>query len=186
MRAALAQQRPIVFGVSVYESFESGTVAASGVVPMPSPHEGMLGGHAMLAAGYDDSRRVFIVRNSWGVDWGLKGYCTMPYDYLTNPDLCFGLLGHQHRGSTPIMIGRLLILAGLMIAIGAPAHAASKPARDGLAYPPVAVLEAELRLPRGAQIPKLIPWGGHLFRPYYIGARARGGGRYTVELQLVR
>ena len=46
-----------------------------------------MGGHAVLAVGYDDATSRFIVRNSWGDGWGLAGYFTIPYDYLTNPDL---------------------------------------------------------------------------------------------------
>ena len=54
---------------------------------MPGPSETVLGGHAVLCVGYDDKTQRFLVRNSWGVDWGLKGYFTMPYAYLTNNNL---------------------------------------------------------------------------------------------------
>jgi C1A family cysteine protease len=56
-------------------------------VSLPEPGERLVGGHAVLAVGYNDADRRFIVRNSWGVGWGLRGYCTMPYDYLANRDL---------------------------------------------------------------------------------------------------
>lgn len=87
MRACLAEGYPFVFGFSVYESFESDQVAKSGVVPMPKPGERQLGGHAVLGVGYNDAQRRFIVRNSWGTDWGMKGYFTMPYDYVANRNL---------------------------------------------------------------------------------------------------
>jgi C1A family cysteine protease len=40
-----------------------------------------------MAVGYDDSQQRFIVRNSWGANWGMKGYFTMPYAYLTEQNL---------------------------------------------------------------------------------------------------
>jgi len=87
MKACLAEGFPFVLGFSVYESFESDQVASTGIVPMPAKNEQMLGGHAVLAVGYDDTKQHWIVRNSWGQDWGIKGYFQMPYDYLTNPKL---------------------------------------------------------------------------------------------------
>jgi C1A family cysteine protease len=87
MRACLAAGFPFVFGFSVYESFESERVAASGVVPMPKRTERILGGHAVLAVGYDHAKRRFLVRNSWGTVWGMKGYFTIPYAYLDDRDL---------------------------------------------------------------------------------------------------
>ena len=84
MRACLADGYPFVFGFTVYESFESQRVAATGIVPMPRPREKVLGGHAVLAVGYDDAKKRFLVRNSWGTGWGMNGYFTMHYDYLTS------------------------------------------------------------------------------------------------------
>ena len=82
MRICLAERYPFVFGFTVYEAFESPAVAKSGVLNMPGPKEKVVGGHAVMAAGYDDSQKRFIIRNSWDTDWGRKGYFTMPYDYL--------------------------------------------------------------------------------------------------------
>ena len=87
LRGCLAEGFPVVFGFTVYESFESEEVAKTGIVPMPKDTESVLGGHAVLCVGYDDSKKTFIVQNSWGTDWGDKGFFYMPYDYLTNPDL---------------------------------------------------------------------------------------------------
>ena len=87
MKGCLAAGFPFIFGFSVYESFESQTVASTGVVNMPLPKEKLLGGHAVLAVGYNDSESRFIVRNSWGDKWGQKGYFTMPYTYLLDGNL---------------------------------------------------------------------------------------------------
>lgn len=80
----LASGFPFVFGFSVYESFESASVANTGVVPMPRLGERVLGGHAVVACGYDMTSSRFVVRNSWGGKWGKGGYFTMPFAYLTD------------------------------------------------------------------------------------------------------
>lgn len=86
MQACLTGGFPIVVGFTVYESFESQAVANTGVVPMPGPGEQVLGGHCTLLVGFD-LKGSWILRNSWGSDWGTDGYFTMPQAYLTNPKL---------------------------------------------------------------------------------------------------
>lgn len=87
MRTCLSDGFPFVFGFTVYESFESAEVARTGIVNMPKRTERILGGHAVLAVGYDNTTKRFIVRNSWGVGWGIRGYFTIPYAYLTDRNL---------------------------------------------------------------------------------------------------
>ena len=86
LQAMLAQGYPVVFGFTVYESFESQEVAASGVVSMPGTNEQSVGGHAVLLCGYDATTKMFLVRNSWG-DWGQGGYFWMPFAYVCDPFL---------------------------------------------------------------------------------------------------
>jgi len=88
MKGCLASGLPIVLGISVYESFESQQVARSGIVPMPPISEKLLGGHAILAVGYNDAEQRFVMRNSWGTSWGMQGHFTIPYAYLTDSNLC--------------------------------------------------------------------------------------------------
>jgi len=57
-------------------------VATTGIMPMPKKGEQVLGGHCVAMVGYDDSKQVIICRNSWGADWGMAGYFTMPYAFL--------------------------------------------------------------------------------------------------------
>ncbi len=45
------------------------------------------GHHAMVIVGFSDELKAFIVRNSWGEDWGEQGYCFMPYAYIENEKL---------------------------------------------------------------------------------------------------
>ena len=87
MKGCLAAGFPFVFGFTVYESFEFNDVAQTGNVPMPRFDEQIMGGHAVLAVGYDDGDRLFICRNSWGADWGDAGYFYMPYAYLLDNNL---------------------------------------------------------------------------------------------------
>jgi C1A family cysteine protease len=87
MKGCLASGFPFVFGFTVYESFESAQTAKTGVVSMPGSSEQCLGGHAVMAVGYNERRQSFWVRNSWGAAWGLKGYFLMPYAYLLHPGL---------------------------------------------------------------------------------------------------
>ena len=75
----LTHKIPIVFGIMLYESFMSDSVARDGMVPMPQVTEKPVGGHAMLIVGTTDTH--FIVRNSWGQGWGDGGYCYIPHDY---------------------------------------------------------------------------------------------------------
>jgi C1A family cysteine protease len=87
LKGCIASGFPFVFGFTVYDGFESPEVAKTGVLNMPGPKEKVQGGHAVLAVGYDDSTQRFTVRNSWGKDWGIKGYFTIPYSYLTTTNL---------------------------------------------------------------------------------------------------
>lgn len=79
---------PVVFGFLVYSSFESDEVAQTGVMPLPQHGEQVLGGHAIMAVGYDDASQRLLIRNSWSDSWGQQGYFTMPYAYAVNSKYC--------------------------------------------------------------------------------------------------
>jgi C1A family cysteine protease len=87
VRGCLADGYPFAFGFSVYDAFESDEVARTGILTFPKSDETMLGGHAVVCVGYDNDKSIIFVRNSWGTDWGLSGYFTMPYEYLLDRDL---------------------------------------------------------------------------------------------------
>lgn len=87
IKKTLASGYPIVFGFTVYDAFESESMAEFGDLSLPRANERLIGGHAVLCVGYNDHKKRVIVRNSWGSDWGQDGYFTMPFGYISNPSL---------------------------------------------------------------------------------------------------
>lgn len=87
LKSALYNGYPVAISVNLYSSFGNGN---GGVIPMPKSREtsyGAHGSHAMVIVGYDDDEQWFIVRNSWGTNFGDNGYCYMPYAYISDEDL---------------------------------------------------------------------------------------------------
>jgi len=114
IKQCLVNNFPVVIGIAVYASFESNAVSSNGMLPMPDLiNETCLGGHAVVVCGYNDNlqwyqnavtvnlhgkatttqttsplnKGMWIVRNSWGKNWGAGGYFYIPYPYLINTDL---------------------------------------------------------------------------------------------------
>lgn len=87
MLSCLAAGFPFVFGFTVYPSLMMEEPSKTGIVRMPDKDETPMGGHAVVAVGYDLDKDYYIVRNSWGEDWGDKGYMYMPRKYVEDPNL---------------------------------------------------------------------------------------------------
>jgi C1A family cysteine protease len=103
----LAAGRAVIIGIQVYDGdhgLESTSAAQTGMVEMPAPNANALGGHAVLLVGYDDRNTVndkgghavanplkgrYIVRNSWGPDWGENGHFFLPQDFVHNPNYAY-------------------------------------------------------------------------------------------------
>ena len=91
IKTNLAAGLPSMFGFTVYNSIWN---AKDGKIPFPCPKEKVEGGHAIMAVGYDDNLQIenpncdnkttgaLLIRNSWGTNWGDKGYGWLPYDYV--------------------------------------------------------------------------------------------------------
>ena len=104
---AIADRRPIMVGIKLYQSFYTASYATGsnrGVVPMPSGYltgrtdllirtsdinENEVGGHAVCLCGYNDATERFTFVNSWGTSVGNNGLYTIPYEYMTDPFLSF-------------------------------------------------------------------------------------------------
>ena len=84
LKTALQSGYPVVFGFSVFQSIESPDVKQTGVIPLPKVGDSSIGGHCVLLTGWDDSKRLFQIQNSWGTDWGDKGFGYLSYDYVLN------------------------------------------------------------------------------------------------------
>ena len=91
MLSCLSEGYPFIFGLKITDSFSQ----INGIITKPSPEEirtDIHGNHAMLCVGYNLKNKVFIVRNSWGEEWGDKGYCYIPFDYMTNSKMIFDII----------------------------------------------------------------------------------------------
>ena len=90
VKSALAQGYPVVVGFTVYESFEGNANNTTGMMPYPNTAtEQVLGGHAVAIVGYNDTLNGgrFICRNSWGTNWGDRGYFYMPYSVIQDTSM---------------------------------------------------------------------------------------------------
>lgn len=87
IQTCLFQGFPVVYGFSVYESFETQEVARTGRVPMPSSHDAFMGGHANLLVGYNNITRLYKSQNSYGLGHGDKGFLYLPFEYVEDPGL---------------------------------------------------------------------------------------------------
>jgi C1A family cysteine protease len=110
LKKCLADGFPFVVSIAMYPSFETKEVGRTGKVPLPSPTEQDLGGHAILICGYDDTTQSWIARNSWGDDWGLEGYFHLPYLYLLDSSLSSDAWVVTKVGPSPAVTQPILVV----------------------------------------------------------------------------
>lgn len=83
LKIALYSGLPVIFGMGVPDSFQTVGGKYGHVKPLPEGGwEPPAGGHAMLIVGYNDQKRAWLVRNSWGTGWGLNGHVWIDYAYM--------------------------------------------------------------------------------------------------------
>ena len=87
IKTNLSAGLPSMFGFSVFSSIPK-VGDHTGDIPFPGSNDSLIGGHAIVAVGYDDKKKIgkskgaLMIRNSWGTDWGENGYGWLPYDYV--------------------------------------------------------------------------------------------------------
>jgi C1A family cysteine protease len=86
LQGCLAAGFPFAFGFTVFDGWYNQDPHPS-VIPVPSQSDASIGGHAVLCVGYDNTKSLFKIRNSWGPDQGDNGYFYMPYAYVTGATL---------------------------------------------------------------------------------------------------
>jgi hypothetical protein len=82
LKRALKQNGPVVVGISLFESSMTEATSRSGVIPLPTDTTALAGGHAIVIVGYDDASRRLRFVNSWGSQWGDRGFGYLPYEYV--------------------------------------------------------------------------------------------------------
>lgn len=86
LKSCLNEGYPFIVGISIYQSFEHENFNKTKIIPLPNKNEKLLGGHVISIVGYDDNYG-FIMRNSWGSEWGISGYSYIPYNYICDSNL---------------------------------------------------------------------------------------------------
>ena len=87
MLDCLASGHPVVMGFTIYDSFMNGEVERTGVMKYPKFFERVIAGHAVLAVGYDMDKKMMLIKNSWGEEWGQGGYFWMPFKVIKNRNM---------------------------------------------------------------------------------------------------
>ncbi|MFN9628874.1 MAG: C1 family peptidase [Cyanobacteriota bacterium] len=95
IKTNLANSLPSMFGFTIYSSYTQASKENKGAIPFPGAGEKIVGGHAVVAVGYNDTIKLtnknsggpttigaLLIRNSWGTGWGDGGYGWLPYDYV--------------------------------------------------------------------------------------------------------
>lgn len=88
MLNALHDGIPFLANIATFPAFVNTIVAKTGKIPLPARDAKPIGGHTILVCGYDCRIQQWICQNSWGKDWGEKGYCYLPFLYLLDSSLC--------------------------------------------------------------------------------------------------
>ncbi len=85
--AALSKGYPLAVSLNLYNSFGTGYKGYEFLPAKEEREEEEPARHAMVVVGYNEDDKVYIVRNSWGKQFGDNGYCYMPFSYIDNPEL---------------------------------------------------------------------------------------------------
>jgi hypothetical protein len=104
----LNSNKPVVFGMEIYESFMDLNERIS-TVNFPSRKEHNLGGHTMCMIGYDLEKRLFLAKNSFGSDWGDNGCCWIPFDYIRQEGYDIWTFDISNQSGEPNVLPKIVL-----------------------------------------------------------------------------
>ena len=100
IQTCLNQGYFVLLAFVCFESFITEEVTKSGILPMPTSDDDLVGAHQVFVCGYDEEFITCV--NSWGFHWGQQGFFQMPIAYLTQ--MC------QFQGQTLPCVQQLLVM----------------------------------------------------------------------------
>lgn len=87
IKQKLLQDHPVLCGIKLFDSVYSDEVKNTGIIKFSDEYDKILGGHCIILIGFDDDKKHYKFINSWGTNWGDKGFGYLPYEYIKNDKL---------------------------------------------------------------------------------------------------
>lgn len=84
LKKCIANGEPFFFGLNIYQNFLN--LKNTSMLETPKEGDQQLGEYATACFGYDDNKKAFLCRGSFGNLWGENGYFWIPYDYVLSSE----------------------------------------------------------------------------------------------------
>jgi hypothetical protein len=80
LKKCITSGEPFLFGLYIYQNFLN--LQTSDTLNMPNENDQQIGEYATACFGYDDTKKMFLCRGSFGEKWGTDGYFWISYEYV--------------------------------------------------------------------------------------------------------